>query len=807
MDRFRVFSSLAFLWISFAVSGMPATATTPDRPSAVRSTPAVSSDTVGSPEACSVDTRDTTRLLTGRVVSEDGSPLAGARIITECGTFRHSATTRQDGSFSLPVPPGTYRVQASRQGFDTLARIVDVVADDATRLELVLTPPTFEDAMTVTASAAGYEASGETTATKTATPLLETPQAVTVVTHRQIEDTGAQGLQEALNYAVGVRSDAYGLDSRTDSMLVRGSSPDNYLDGLRQNFNWYTSTTRTDPYMLERVEVLRGPSSMLYGQGGTAGIVNMISKRPRAAREREIVLQTGSFDRMQVQADWTGPLTEDGRWLYRVVALGRDAETQVDHVRDDRALVAPSLTWRPNDDTSLTLQARWQQDRSGSTLQFFPWSGSGAPNPNGRIPTETFIGETGFDRYDSERLTAGWLFERRLGTHWTVRQNLRLTHNEVDYRTFYTDAFSSPGDSFLDEEQRIIGRYAEISRPEVDMWTADQHAEGSFVTGPVRHQLLVGLDALHFRQNERFVYDEPQHLGGGVPPIDVYDPVYTGYTAGPLAEAPESTQSQAGLYVQDQMKVGPHWIVLAGLRHDRAESGLEGAEDEETDATTGRLGLMYAAAGGWSPYVSYSESFTPVSGTDFHHRRYDPLRGEQVEAGIKFQPPSRGFTVTAAAFELREENRLVNDPENPLNQIQAGSTETSGLELEVLGSLTDIVDLSAHYNYLDNDAELTAAPEHQAAVWARRSFSLGGLGSFTAGLGVRYFDAFRDGIAPTVPELTLYDAMLQWNPGPWSLTLNASNLEDEPYVSTCLPRGDCFYGARRTVSLSVAYQL
>lgn len=388
-----------------------------------------------------------------------------------------------------------------------------------------------------------------------------------------------------------------------------------------------------------------------------------------------------------------------------------------------------------------------------------------------------------------------------------MRQNLRLTHNEVDYRTFYTDAFSSPGDSFLDEEQRIIGRYAEISQPEVDMWTADQHAEASFVTGPVRHQLLVGLDALHSRQTERFVYDQPQHLGGGVPPIDVYDPVYTGYAAGPLAEAPESTQSQAGLYVQDQMKIGPHWIVLAGLRHDRAESGLEGAEDEETDATTGRLGLMYAATGGWSPYVSYSESFTPVSGTDFYHRRYDPLRGEQVEAGIKFQPPNRGFTVTAAAFELREENRLVNDPENPLNQIQTGSTETAGLELEVLGSLAGVIDLSAHYNYLDNDAALDAVPEHQAAAWARRSFSLGGLGSFVAGLGVRYFDAFRHGIAPTVPELTLFDAMLAWNPGPWSLTLNASNLEDETYVSTCLPRGDCFYGARRTVSLSVAYNL
>ncbi|MBO7942169.1 TonB-dependent receptor plug domain-containing protein, partial [Streptomyces sp. S9] len=198
-------------------------------------------------------------------------------------------------------------------------------------------------------------------------------------------DQGALSVQEALGYAAGVRSDAYGLDSRGDWTLIRGSSPTEYLDGLRSSFNYYTSSMRTDPYMLERIEVLRGPSSMLFGQGSTAGVINLVSKRPQAQAQREIGVQLGSFERRQVNADLTGPLTADGTWLYRIVGVYRDSETQVDQVNDDRRLIAPSLTWKPSEDTSLTFQLRWQRDRTGSTAQFFGWSGLLAPNPNGRV--------------------------------------------------------------------------------------------------------------------------------------------------------------------------------------------------------------------------------------------------------------------------------------------------------------------------------------------------------------------------------------------------------------------------------------
>lgn len=255
----------------------------------------------------------------------------------------------------------------------------------------------------------GYQAARSTTATKTDTPLLETPQAVTIVTRERIEDQGAQNLQDALNYAAGVRSDAYGLDSRSDNVRVRGAYPDEYRDGLRRMVGYYTSNTRTEPYTLERIEVLRGPSAMLYGQGSTAGIINMVSKRPLVEPLREIGVQLGNYNRKQIQADLSGPLDAEGQWLYRLVALGRDSDTQVDYVDDDRKVVAPSLTWRPSAATSLTLQALWQDDHSGSTSQFFPFKGVVLPNPNGRIPTRRFVGDPDKDRYDSERKELGWL--------------------------------------------------------------------------------------------------------------------------------------------------------------------------------------------------------------------------------------------------------------------------------------------------------------------------------------------------------------------------------------------------------------
>lgn len=660
---------------------------------------------------------------------------------------------------------------------------------------------------TATTPVTGYKAKNAATATKTDTPLAETPQAITVITRDQIVDQGATNLQDALTYAAGVRSDAYGLDSRSDGVRIRGSYPDEYQDGLRRLFDWYTSTTRAEPYTLERIEVLRGPSSMLFGQGTTGGVVNMVSKRPQAERAGEVGVQIGSWGRKQLQADLTGPLTADGEWLYRLVAVGRDADTQVDHVPDDRALLAPSLTWRPNAATSLVLQGHWQKDKSGSTSQFFPWQGTVSPNPNGQIPSSRFIGEPGFDRYDSERASLGWLFEHRFNDTYVVRQNVRFSENKVDYYSLYGDSFSLPGGWAGDPiNQRVLGRFAFAQETQARLAATDQHVQADFKTGTVAHKLLAGLDALKYTKQSKSFYDEPAYIGRGgtAPAIDVYSPVYTGFTAGPLTDAADTGTRQAGLYLQDQMRFGD-LIVVAGLRHDRATNTTEGAPDDDSSATTKRLGLLYAFPSGWSPYINYSESFAPLPTVNAYGQQFGmkPQRGEQLEVGVKYEPAGGRMTFNAAAYKLKEKNKQFD---TGTTIVQSAQSRTEGLELEFRGQLSPVFDVVAHYNYTNVDETQEQLPQNQLAAWGRYRFALGGLTGFYAAAGVRWMDAFKDGAAPVTPSVTLLDLMLAYETTNWRYALNINNATDKEYVSTCLSRGDCWFGARRNVIASATYR-
>jgi iron complex outermembrane receptor protein len=651
---------------------------------------------------------------------------------------------------------------------------------------------------TATGPVVGYIARRGMSASKTDTSLAETPQAVTVVTRDQMVDQGANTLQEALSYAAGVRSDTYGLDSRTDSATIRGSEGVTYIDGLRQTNDYYTSGARPDAYTLERIEVLRGPSAMLYGQGSTAGVINLVSKRPQAEFQAEAGIQLGNNGRRQFQADLTGPLTTDGDWLYRLVMVSRVADTQVDFVRDDRTLLAPSLTWRPNAATSLTIQGLYQSDKTGSTSQFLPWAGMLTPNPNGPIPTSRFIGEPG-DRYDTERNTLGYLFEHKFNDSWTVRQNYRFATNKVDYYTHYADPFTLTGDWALDPVgQRIIGRYGDYTETDVRIATLDQHLQGKLQTGAVEHTLLAGLDLTRYRNHKR--------SGSDFDSIDAYAPVYGLAAPIQFGGTVKSRQRQSGLYLQDQMKIAQKWIVVAGLRRDRAINSLVGADDEKSQATTKRLGLMYLMDNDWAPYVSYSESFTPMAGTDFYGVRFRPLRGEQIEGGVKYSPANSDTQFTAAVFGLREKNQLTDDPSNPLNSVQAGETKNSGLELEWKGSIGRNFDAIASYSYTRVDTQLTQAPRNQLSAWGKWRFEAGGVKGLAVGAGVRSVSAFHDGAAPGVPAVTLVDAMLSWDQPHWRYALNVTNLTDKTYNTICLSRGDCWYGARRTVVVSATYR-
>lgn len=667
---------------------------------------------------------------------------------------------------------------------------------------------------TATGPVTGFVARRGGTATKTDTPLIETPQAISVITRDQMEAQGALTLRETTNYTAGVVSSYF--DSRVDSFKVRGGDAVQYLDGLQRTYGTYNST-KVEPYLLERVELLRGPSSVLYGQGGIGGVLNLVSKRPQAEAQREVQVQAGNHDRKQVAADFTGPLDAEGKWLYRLVAVNRDSGTQVDHAPDDRILVAPSLTWRPSTDTSLTLQASYQKDKSGSLIGFFPWQGTLQPSLYGQIPTSTFTGEPGFDRYDSRNTSLGYLFSHRIDDTWTVRQNLRSTESKVWYDTAYTSftanrATGRPARPVFNIDQRTIERDLSSTISAGKMLLVDNQAEAHFKTGGVEHTLLVGAD---FQRNQTSQLTGRGRAGA----LDVYAPVYGNYTPPAfLTRQPAVVQKQVGIYAQDQLKYG-RWVGLLGLRHDKADTDTEGRPAAAVDdkATTKRAGLVYLADGGWAPYLSYAESFLPLGGVDLNNTPFKPQRGKQWEAGVKWEPEGQRTSFMAALYDLRDTNRKTTDPTNPLNSVQLGEVHVKGLELEYKGSIARDWDWIASYAYTDarvsrsNGADLgkrlSGVPRHTASAWVMRRFSIGGVPGFSLGGGVRYLGESWDGTdALRTPSVTLFDAMFAWDNGPLRLSLNASNLTDKVQITTCLTRGDCFYGQRRSVTASATYR-
>ncbi|WP_312572029.1 TonB-dependent siderophore receptor [Stutzerimonas balearica] len=650
----------------------------------------------------------------------------------------------------------------------------------------------------------GYVAKRSVSATKTDTPIIETPQSISVITADRIRDQGSLTIQDSLRYVSGMRGEAYGFDSRGDFSLVRGVSPTIFLDGLQQSVGSYTNT-RTDPFTLERVEVIKGPSSMLYGQSSVGGLLNLVSKRPQAERRNELQLQYGSFDRKQIAFDSTGPLDDDGTLLYRVVAIGRDSQTQVDHTKDNRLVFMPSLTWRPNEQFEWTLMANVQKDDGGTTSGFLPHRGTVLSAPYGEIGSERFVSEPGFDEYDTEQKALTSQMSWRLDDTWTLRQNLRWQKSKVSYQTMYG------WPPVLGADDRTVNRVWSVSKPEVTIWSADHQAESRFDTGALQHTLLMGVDYRHAVTDSR-------SARGVATPLDLYDPVYgtfdpSGIT---LSDVPQQRAVQKGLYVQDQVRLDK-WLMTLGLRKDWADTRVEDGNRQKDDAVTGRVGLTYLFDNGVAPYISYSESFTPIIGLNtITQQSYKPLEGEQWELGIKYQPVGSNTLLTAAVFDLREKNRQMPDPANPLSTIQAGEARVKGLELEGLVEVDPNWDLIATYSYLDSEVakgppaqqgkRIASVPEQMASLWSQHRFSVAGISGFSAGAGVRYVGASWDGTdSLKTPSTTLFDAMLGYAYQDWSFTLTATNLEDETYYTTCLSRGDCFTGNRRTVVATASY--
>ncbi len=312
---------------------------------------------------------------------------------------------------------------------------------------------------TATGPVDGYVAKQSATATKTDTPLIEIPQSITVVGAEQIREQGSPNLQEALRYTAGVRHELYGIDNRGDWMALRGSDESTQLlDGMRLPLTGWYGVVRIEPFNYERIEVLRGPSSIIAGQNDPGGVINLVTKRPLEETRREIGVRVGNHQLREIHSDFTGSLTSDGKVLYRLVALGKESDTQIDHADEERLLFSPSITWNASENFSLTTYAEYQYDRSKNTNAFLGLQGTLEPAPNGPIPRDLFIGEPDWDRYGGTRNRFGYSLKYSFNPNWELRHQLR--HDDVDgvMRSMYADW----GSGFVDESG--VGHDGSISQ-------------------------------------------------------------------------------------------------------------------------------------------------------------------------------------------------------------------------------------------------------------------------------------------------------------------------------------------------------
>ena len=647
---------------------------------------------------------------------------------------------------------------------------------------------------------------------KTDTPIVETPRSVSVVTQQQMQDRNVRSLTQALQYTPGVMAGTGGNDNRGDWLSVRGFEPTIFLDGMQSFFGYYNNV-RPEPFLLSSVQVLKGPSAMLYGNGSAGGIVNESSKLPDPTAPNIVELTIGNDSYFQSAIDYNGRFGPDGTFLYRLVGLGRSADGIIDHSNDDAAAFAPSLTWRPSAGTSVTVLASWQKNETSPYIQFLSPFGtlwSAEPFANGDfLPQDVFIGEPSFNYYDGERRAISLFAEHDLDGIWGVAGALRYTRSEVDYASmwweydnFATGRYNPDG---------TINRAGAIAYNDASALIGDVHATADFTLGGSSHAVMFGAgftDATHDWDNQDAFQQGP---------IDPFNPVFTGRpTLGPYIDRPPVDFKQQSIYVQDQIVFRERIHLDLGARYDWIETDAEDWESPtgqtlKDDQASFSAGLLYAFDNGLSPYVSYSESFLQEAyGTDAAGNVFKPTRGIQYEAGIKYQPPGTNTLLTAAVFDLTKSNMLVSDPANPDFSRQQGEASARGLELGAQGTWRGLTfDLA--YTHLDTEDSagnpLEGVPDDQASAWLQYAFA-GSLSGLEAGFGVRYVGST---VSPaddfgtpevTTPSVTLYDAMLGYQWQDYRVAVVGRNLADKTYTVGCSFYA-CYYGEPRTVALTL----
>jgi len=694
-------------------------------------------------------------------------------------------------------------------------------------------------------------------ATKTDTPVAETAQSISVIAREELDARGVVSLNEAMRYVAGVVLESTGTDNRYDDFRIRGfvagsESGAATVDGLRMppiGSAW--NRGKIDSWNLDRVEVLKGPASVMYGQVTPGGMVNQVSKTPEPGQQQVLRLGVDGHGTWSSAFD-VGGGSSDARHLFRLVGRYADGGTQIDTVEQQHWFLAPSYTFQIADKTRLTLLGYYQEDNGGSTYQFLPMDGTLVPTPYGYMKNSTFIGEPEFNTWDATVWHAGWLFEHAFNDAWTFSQSARHMHVDSLYRAIITNQGLLP-------DGRTQRRRQAAGLGDADNDSVDSRIVGRFGSGALQHTLLIGADwrsgdwTANRLQGPRALPTDPRNPK----PIDIFEPVHTGLPAG----FPDSIGlgggkgTQTGVYLQDQVSLD-NWRFTLGGRYDwfKDQSWTQNCTNYATcqprsatttlknEAFSGNAGVLYVFDNGFSPYLSYAESFEPSTRSSldsYDGRAFDPTRGKQWEAGVKYQPAGFDGLFTLAAYDLRKQDDAVIDTDHGnvcgangagACYISAGETMVRGIELEARVTPLEGFSVIGAASHMDSELvrsgtawegkDLAMVPDWMASLWADYTFLSGPLDGLSLATGLRYngetlLVVSGQGIAGSgypehIPSYALWDAAIRFDMSRTTsanllVSLNVGNIADKRFVSTCTGISSCWYGTGRTVTATARW--
>jgi iron complex outermembrane receptor protein len=676
------------------------------------------------------------------------------------------------------------------------------VPEEQEEIELVVTAEQEED----------YQVDRATTATRTDTPLRDIPQSIQVVPEQVIEDQRAIRLNEALRNVSGVTlGNTRGNDTETFS--VRGFEDATILrDGIRQ----FTFGGLQETANLERVEVLKGPASILYGSAEPGGLINLVTKEPLSEPFFQVEAFVGNRDFIEPRLDISGPLNSDRTLLYRLNTLYRRSDSFRDFDQElERFFIAPVVTWLISDRTELTVELEYLDNI--------------LPYDRGIVAIGDEVADIPFDRIfhepddfiETEEFKAGYQFEHRFNDNWTLRNIFRYSNTDLFLRAAELGG--------VDEGRLVVTRSTRVFDIFEEAYDVQANLVGEFATGSVEHELLVGFDFRHSSQD----LDLKQAFSSPLapPPISIFDPVF-GFSLPDSEDVPqlfdgESQLEQWGFYLQDLISLTDNFKVLLSGRYDIADQEatirptdfFDGSSPSQSDdAFSPRVGIVYQPTEQLSLYASFSRSFQPNDIT-FGGNLPEPERGTQYEIGAKAEFLDGRLSATLALYDLTKTNVSVSDPDNPGFSIALGEQQNQGIELDIIGEILPVWNIIASYSHID--AEVTEGffgipeggkppnvAENTASFWTTYEIQRGNLQGLGFGFGL-FFVGERFGDFDNSFEFDDYlrtDAAIFYRRNNWSAALNFKNLFDIDYIESGIGRAQIKPGEPFTVIGSISVQ-